>query len=75
MKNLTETLQEQLNEALQIKVDKAIKDMQKAHKDELSHIVVVPFGAWYDQLCAEIEQKGAFGPVATDCGKVYGIKK
>lgn len=73
MKNLTETLQESLDEALQLKVDKAVKDMQNNHKDEIAHIVIIPFDN--ADLAAEIEQQGAFGPVATDCGKLYGIKK
>lgn len=73
MKSLSDMLQEQIDEALQLKVDKAVKDMQKAHKDEISHIVIVPFNN--EEMEAEIEKKGAFGPVATDCGKLYGIKK
>lgn len=73
MKNLSETIQDQLDEALQLRVDKAVKDMQKVHKDEISHIVIVPFND--EELIAEIEQQAVFGPVATDCGKLYGIKK
>lgn len=74
MKDLKDIIQESLadnvNEALQVKVAKAVADMQKNHKNEIAYVVIIPFND--EEL--EKEFDGNFGPVATDCGKLYGIK-
>ena len=67
---LNESMSERTDEGLQIKVDKAVKDMWK-HKD-VKYIVIIPFND--ENLENEIGQQPSYGPVATDCGKLFGIK-
>lgn len=74
MKDLKDVIQESLtanvNEALQVKVAKAVEDMQKNHKNEIAYVVIIPFNN--EELEKKFEKD--FGPVATDCGKLYGVK-
>ena len=67
---LNENMSERTDESLQIKVDKAVKDMWK-HKD-VKYIVIIPFNN--EDLENEIGQQPSYGPVATDSGKLFGIK-
>lgn len=72
MKSLNEFMNDSIDEALQIKVGKAVENAFKSH-DDIAYLVIAPYTN--EEIDAEMKALDAIGPTNTDNGRMFIIRK